>query len=122
MPRTNMQHTLGWKSGLDPCYIISSVFILSPAPSLALSQNRCRLAAHITEPLQTAIKTDVQHRLCMKRERVMRKKKETGGDMSQNERSKERKYEREKMFSTTSPSKSRTDTVSIDLYYNSSKL
>lgn len=57
--------------------------------------------------LQTAIKTDVLHWLCMGRESRERKKSEMRGDMSERDRKRGRKRGsmRGKMYSTTSPSK-----------------
>lgn len=60
----------------------------------------------------------------MGRERRERKKREIGGEgrgVRETERKKERKYVRKNVQHHLS-FKTRTDTVSIDLYYNSSKL
>lgn len=95
---------------------------LFSTPSPALLQDVCLLAAHITEPYKRQLK-----RMCNtnsawgEREERERKEKLEGRGVRETERKKERKYVRKNVQHHLSL-KTRTDTVSIDLYYNSSKL
>lgn len=101
-------HTLHLKFGLGLFYTTSCGW--SEYISLPLSVSfigRVSFSSSHHRALQTAIKTDVLHWLCMGRERRERKKGETRGDTSEGDRKRERKRGsmRGKMYSTTSPSK-----------------
>lgn len=92
--------------------------------TLAHLQDGCLLAAHITEPHKRQLKRPCYtgsvwgERVERKRERGNERGHEWG---RQKKRKKERKYVRENVQHHLS-FKTVTDTVSIDLYYNSSKL